>query len=323
MASLGRRFYRKSRFRTGKSPWVIVAIVAGSVLLLTILAGNLLNLFLDDETYRRLTDGEQTAPPVADTPSLPNRPLAIKAYPYDLENGGSFSAESRTASVLLNDEQGRLSCTSEVSALFGLESGSASLSSRMSYLSGRADYISGVYHVTVFDREAEESVYYAAAARDGALLREFHQAGGREVVLAGLPLLEMSYTSLVTYLGQIKEALPTTPVGITIRVNELLQPRGWEMLSQALMTCDFCVIDLRGEAVDRDGAVLTPEQVLNNTDYYRSQYGARLMVGAGQGGLLAGLEQKKILDYMIVEGPITETPPTPDPEPDTGEAPVG
>ncbi len=324
MAPLGRRFYRKSRFRTGKhNPWVVVAIVTGSVLLLTLLAGNLLNLFLDDEAYQRWTEGDDTTPPVSDTPVLPNRPLPIKAYPYDLENGGSFTAESRTAAVFLNGEDGRLSCSSEVSELFALESGSSSLTSRMSYLSGRADYISGVYHVTAFNEQADATVYYAAAARDGAILREFVQAGGREVVLSGFPLAEMSYSDLMAYLAQIKEALPLTPVGVSIGINELLQPRGWELLSQALMACDFCVIDLRGEATDTEGAPMTPERVLNATDYYRSQYGARLMVGAGQSGLLAGLDQKKITDYMIVEGTVTETTPTPDPEPDTGETPVG
>ena len=58
MQLFGNRLHNSHR-RGTLSPLAIILIVAGAALLLTIVIGLLLNVWLDDEAYDRLTKGEQ------------------------------------------------------------------------------------------------------------------------------------------------------------------------------------------------------------------------------------------------------------------------
>ena len=52
---------RRNSLRRGSlSPLTIILIVAGAALLLALIVGLMLNVWLDDETYDRLTKGEET-----------------------------------------------------------------------------------------------------------------------------------------------------------------------------------------------------------------------------------------------------------------------
>ena len=66
-----RRRYRRQAYRSGAlSPLAIAGICVAAVILLTVVVGNLLTLWLDDETYARLTGGEPEEPPVVVEPSF-------------------------------------------------------------------------------------------------------------------------------------------------------------------------------------------------------------------------------------------------------------
>lgn len=55
--------FRRHRPHTGKMhPAAIVGICLAAAVLLTLTVGNLLKLWLDDETYQRLTEGKEEVP---------------------------------------------------------------------------------------------------------------------------------------------------------------------------------------------------------------------------------------------------------------------
>ena len=77
-----RRYRRPTRRAGALSPWAIAGICLGAVILITVIVGNLLTLWLDDETYNRLTAGEEEAREV--TPVHKNDLPNVNAYPHGL-----------------------------------------------------------------------------------------------------------------------------------------------------------------------------------------------------------------------------------------------
>ena len=59
MQLFGNRLHNNNHRRGALSPLAIILICVGAALLLAIIVGLLLNVWLDDEAYERLTKGEQ------------------------------------------------------------------------------------------------------------------------------------------------------------------------------------------------------------------------------------------------------------------------
>ena len=69
------RRYNRRAGRRGKLPaGAIVGIVAAVVLVAAIVTGNILNSCLDDDTYRKLTEGETETTPTTVAPQIRRAP---------------------------------------------------------------------------------------------------------------------------------------------------------------------------------------------------------------------------------------------------------
>ena len=70
------RRYNRRAGRRGKMPMgAIVGIVAAVALIAAIVAGNILNSCLDDDTYRKLTEGETKTAETTEAPQVRRAPL--------------------------------------------------------------------------------------------------------------------------------------------------------------------------------------------------------------------------------------------------------
>ena len=193
-----RRRYRGRRQQRALPLWAIVAIVAGAVLIAAVVTGNILNSCLDDDAYRRLTEGETGTKEPDETPAARAVP-AVRAYPFRL--GASLrtlGSEPPEALILpLNDADGRMCYRSPVTSYLGLETvtdAASDAEKSMTSLTERVPYLIGVWQVRL-PGDASDAVIGAAAATDAAILREFLSFGGTELLLEGLPLDEKHFAT--------------------------------------------------------------------------------------------------------------------------------
>ena len=84
MKLFGNRLHNTHR-RGALSPTAIILICAGAALLLTLTVGLLLNVWLDDETYARLTAGEQPPEEQKQTNKSYTRDVHADAYVFGTE----------------------------------------------------------------------------------------------------------------------------------------------------------------------------------------------------------------------------------------------
>ena len=178
------RFHRRHhpRHQTGKKlpPWAILLICAGAAILVTVLIGNLLRLWLDDETYHSLTD--QKPPATTEEPYVSNVPR-LNAYPFSVGSDLTEAASKRQLSLSINNPAGEICYRSPVADFQGrARQGAESLTEAMGALNAYGTYVSGVYYPQGFEH-ADPNLRYAAAVEDSAILREYLQMGGREILL--------------------------------------------------------------------------------------------------------------------------------------------
>ena len=106
-----RRIRRRYRLRARGSlpPGAIVGIVAAIVLVAAIITGNVLNSCLDDDTYRRLTEGETDTTEETDAPPRRTSP-AVRAYAFRLGSAlSSLGSDPPSALALpLNTADGEM-----------------------------------------------------------------------------------------------------------------------------------------------------------------------------------------------------------------------
>ena len=302
MAAIGRRF-RRHHTRTKMHPAAIVAICLAVAVVLTVLVGNLLKIRLDEADYQRLTVGEPERQPLPEGEVKVRR---INAYPYTfgdaVEGAGGYPA----ISVHINDPaDGKMAYTSDMTAYLGLlDNENVRLHETFVELSVFASYVSGVFYPQAF-RQTIPDLVYAKGAEEAALLREFSRAGGSEVVLCGLPLDESNINAVCEYISLVSHALGDTPVGVAIPVNHPELREGWESLARLERVCDFFVLDLRDvsfptDDLDEIGASATAEAFLQANAYPITAYSMRLMLDAGQSGLLSTLEARLYPNYQVV-----------------------
>lgn len=276
-------FYRRRRRSYGSSgkrisPWLIVAICAVATLLLTILIGNLLKLWLDDDTYRRLTDGKDT--PKDEQPLYQSSVSPVHAYAYEVGDRLIDVLELPEVSFSLNTPDGKATYTSEVISYFAIPClHDDPLDGSMSDLQTVATYISGVYHVQSFDT-SDADLFYAETAVDCAILREFTEAGGNEILLCDIPYDTASAEDIATYLKTIKSAIGKCALGIALPLDVVGADGAWEVIGALTKVCDFLALDLRDSTV-----------VLSDCNFYFSQYDMRLLVYETQEDYIASARE--------------------------------
>ena len=301
MAVIGKRFRKHHARRKWRLP-AIIAICLGGAILLTVLVGNLLRVWLDDETYDRLTSGEREKNELPLGESANAR--RIHAYPFvlgeEMETVGGMPA----VTVLLNQADGTMTYTSDMTEYLGLSGKEGVLlHEELAELSVFTSYVSGLFYPRAFEQDSPD-VRYAKGVQESALLREFARAGGDEIVLCGLPLTASDAESVCEYIASVKYAVGNVPVGVAVDFADGALDSKWEILTRIEQSCDFFVLDLRQmplDPTDVDDAGISPsaEALMHEADYYLTAYSMRPLLSKEQTGLQSTLEMRLYPNYQI------------------------
>ena len=118
MPIFGNRLHNNHR-RGALSPLSIILICVGAALLLAIVVGLMLNVWLDDETYDRLTKGEQKEEEPKENDKSYTRDVHAEAYVFGKEDD-DMEEYPFEISVTLNTPTGQINYTSEVAAFLAM-----------------------------------------------------------------------------------------------------------------------------------------------------------------------------------------------------------
>lgn len=289
MASFGRR---PRRYRTVSHhklhPLAIVAICVGAALIISLIVGNLLKIFLNEDVYNRLVSQNDT-PTVTDPieTALPE----VQAKPFVL--GDPTDALPSAVSVNLGASDGSLHYRSPVSSQFSIEQNEkVDLSVSMSALT--STYVSGIFYPQAFRQDAD--MQYATALRERALLNEFFRFGGDDVLLVGVDVSPDNLPALEAYVSAIKQETSHATVGIAVPLSVAQSENGWEILSTLLKSFDFCALDVRNTATPNHS---DHEEFLNSLSFYLEQYDMRLLLSQTQAELISAISKTDINNYQI------------------------
>ena len=266
--------------RGALSPLAIVLICAGAALLLTIVVGLMLNVWLDDETYDRLTQGEQKEEETTSPNKTYTRDIHADAYVFG-EDGESVWESFFEISITINTPTGQITYTSEVVEYLGFETTTQRvLYDEMGEVSLAAGFVSGVFYPQALYLEGAD-LQYAVAAKECAVLQEFLHTGGNEILLCGIPFDRVDNASILRYIKQIKAMAGNSPVGVAVPLSVARADGAWTLLESLAKECDFLAIDLT-ETTSVGG----PEQILTDARYYIQQYDMRVLLGEKQEDLI-------------------------------------
>lgn len=300
MSPFGKRPYRRYRYRGSHNRarlpvWAIIGICVAAALTVSLIVGNLLRVFLDEDAYRRLVEGKPEPPEITDPvkTSVPD----VMAYPFTLGAPTDTLKKSPAVSVALNTHDGTLSYTSPVTAHFSLpRTEGVTLGDAMNALTPVTSYVSGIFYPQAFAQESD-ALFDAVRAEEHALLREFANAGANEILLVGTDPSLSSLQRLANYASTLGESLgERVYVGVSIPLASMQADNGWEIVGTLLKSCDFCALDLRGIPTETDESA---EKLLTDITYYRLQYDMRLLLTADQETLLSAIGQSEITDYEV------------------------
>ena len=320
MAFRRRRYPRRShRGSTRLHPLAIVGICVAAAIIVTLVIGNLLKRWLDDDTLHRLTVGDETEK--NEESVKPSEVQNVNAYIYSFGGELEDILGKTSASVALNAPDGSPCYVSETTRHLGFpDEKKPMLSEKMESLVGFVPYVSGVFYTHALSYEGE-GPRFAAAGEDAALMREFVRAGGSEILVFGLPAEETD--AVLSYLECLRFAVGDVPIGVAVPLSVAASENGWYIISKLLTVCDFCALDVSAEPTDESdadefGVSPSSEAVIAAADYYVSAYGMRLALSERQALLLATLERKMYPNFQVIE----YFEPTPS-LPENGEQPRG
>ena len=303
MQLFGNRLHNTHR-RGTLSPLAIVLIVVGAALLLTIIIGLLLNVWLDDEAYDRLTKGEPEEEEKVETNKSYTRDIHADAYVFGKEAESVWESFAEI-SITLNTPTGQINYTSEVVSYLAMESISQNvLYDAMGEVHLFADFAGGVFYPQALYQEGAD-LQYAVAAKECALLKEFLHAGGSEILLCGIPFTQTDTASILRYVKQIKAMAGESPIGVAIPLAVARADGSWALLESLAKECDFLAIDLT-EATSVAGA----EQILTDARYYIQQYDMRVILNERQEELI--LAAYTYPDVQIISYYAPANPPSQD-----------
>ncbi len=286
------------------SPLTVILIVAGAAFLLALVIGLLMNVWLDDETYDRLTKGEPKEEERNETEKSYTRDVHADAYVFGEEAESVWESFS-DISITLNTPSGQINYTSEVVSYLGMESTSERvLYDDMAEVSLFASFIGGVFYPQALYSEGAD-LQYAVAAKECAVMKEFLHAGGSEILLCGIPFNRTDTASILRYVKQVKTMAGESPIGVAIPLAVARAEDSWALLEGLAEECDFLAIDL-GETASVGGA----EQILTDARYYIQQYDMRVLLNEKQEELIVAVYAYP--DVQIITYYAPALPPTPD-----------
>ena len=278
-------------------PLAIVGICLAGAIVVALIVGNILNRWLSDEQYQKLTGGVVTDPIDPPNVSPVRQSPQVKAYPFTLGDSTSGltnpdAIPPSALSINLNAPSGSLLYSSPVSKLYGMtDQASISLSSSMQELTATVPYICGVFYPQAFDVSGAD-LFYAATMREVALLREFVGAGGSEILLVGLSFDWEHLSDTLFYLQTLRDAIGNVPVGVAIDFADAATPEAWDLLPVYGEAASFLALDLTDGNDD--------EEILLSANYYLVSYQMRALLSEEQAKLISAAEAT-LSDFQILK----------------------
>ena len=296
------RRYNRRAWRRGKMPMgAIVGIVAAVALVAAIVAGNILNSCLDDDAYRKLTEGETKTAETTEAPQVRRAPL-VQAEAFRLGTSLRTLGDEppQAVAIPLNDEDGKPLYTSPVISYLGLETVQNALTgvkSRMENLAEEVPHLIGVWSVTL-PKNADDAVIYAAA----------------ELLLTDLRFDGDSFDASRAYLTALRRALGQDAIfSVAVPLSVATGDTGWDILYALRQQVPFLTLDLRAEAdispepeTDTSATGETAsssskpntESPLVQAQFYLSAYRMRLLLSSSQTALLRSA-RSSVADYVV------------------------
>ncbi len=295
---------RNTTRRGALSPLTIILICIGAAFLLAVIIGLLLNVWLDDEAYERLTRGEEPETEQTETNKSYTRDIHADAYVFGKEVTSVWENFSEI-SITLNTPTGQVNYTSEVAQYLGMVTVSdTAFYDAMGEVHLFASFVGGVFYPQALYVEGAD-LQYAAAAKECALMKEFLHAGGSELLLCGIPFNQTDTASILRYVKQVKAMAGDSPIGVAVPLSVARADGAWTLLESLAKECDFLAIDLT-ETASVGGA----EQILTDARYYIQQYDMRVLLSEKQEDLI--LAAYTYPDVQIITYYAPANPPTPD-----------
>ena len=271
----------------------LFAICFGAAVVVALIIGLILNATLDEETYYRLTNKPRTKAndTILFVPDLPD----VIASPFAFDGDIAEVTGKSAVSVLLNNEAGTYSYQSEVLSYFKSDhAGVRDLSAAMMTLKGYRIYVSGVFYPRV-SSEIGDGRRFAREAEETAVVKEFFNLGGDDLILCGLDFGSNADASL-EYVRSLKRAVGESAVGVALPASQLALKGSWPILEQLVEVCDFLALDMR------QGDTTKPlDEVLAETDYVFTQYHMRLLFSEKQKSWIADAQKMLLLNYNILK----------------------
>lgn len=256
--------------QTCKTVLLILGITLLVALIVTVIVGNLLKIWLDEQTYLQLTQGNEA--PKEEDPLYQSPAPNLHAYAFVFGDPLDKLAGATAASLSLNTPAGEVNYTSTVTNYFDLPLyRDTQLETGIGELKTVVSYVSGVFYPQAL-KEENEHLRYAKQMEECALLREFLGSGGDEILLCDLPFESIDNNALFSYLRAVKRAAEEDSVGIAIPWALTQKENAWSFLGSLLKVCDFLVLDLRAET----------NLPLADCAYYLQQYDMRLLFCSSQ-----------------------------------------
>ena len=289
-------------------PLAIVAICLAVTVLLTVVVGNLLKIWIDDDLLAKLTSGYETEEPEGDDGEMPTV-RNVNAYLFELGDGIDTAVGKTALSVPINKPDGTMCYSSELTEYLGLTSElNADLDETLTEAYAMVPYISGVFYSRALTYESED-LRYAATVQEAAILREFLRAGGSEIVIRGLPLERLTPDEVRNYIDMLRASAENFHIGVALDWEQVRSENGWRVPAVFAPLADFCVLDLTGaeleDDVDEAGVSASAERLLADCRYYVAQYGLRLLVSDAQEGLITTMEIRQVANFQITSHAVT------------------
>lgn len=292
-------------------PLMIVAICLAATVLLTVVVGNLLKLWIDDDLFSKLTSGYETEAPEGEGDGQPNV-RRVNAYLFALGDKIDGAVGKTALSVPINKPDGTMCYHSDLTEYLGLTSEpTVELDETLAEAYAMVPYISGVFYSQALTYESED-LRYAATVREAAILREFLRAGGSEIVIRGLPLDRLTPDEVKNYFDILRASADNFHIGLSLDWDLVRSENGWRIPAVFASLADFCVLDLTGEELDAAdtnelGVSASAERLLADSQYYVAQYGLRLLVSEAQSGLISTMEFRQAANFQVTSHAVSET----------------
>ncbi len=301
------RVYRKRKRRL---TLIILAVVLALLVVGFLVIGNLLHKRSQGEHAEQTSSEESNL----SEPSLPPSPPSVSAYPVALESKNSSSFFSRledltqqggtVASVVLNQENGKLLYHSSLADELGLPSSGATITLTDAVECAKAQHVSlcGIFSLTAFSEE-DPLLRSVILSREASLVTEALLAGFDDVLLLAPNFGESHVPEMVRFVDTVRALCPDACIGLTLTNDLLSSERASTMMDTLRSSLNFFALDTISSA--EENVQDTIESTIGSNLYYVLRYEMRILIPEAenpdsQSAWIASVKSNGISNWQIL-----------------------